>query len=72
MGKHAVLGTELAESRVKQAAPEQGCQNRESVQRQYPTLWTETEKVFTIIRVKSLYELDCARVPMRRAFPTDP
>ena len=41
--------TKLAESRVKQAAPEQGCPNRESVYRQHPTLWNETEKVFTII-----------------------
>ena len=57
---------------IKQAAQEQGCPNRASVYRQHPTLWTETEKVFTIIRTKSLYELDCGRVPMRRAFPTDP
>ena len=71
-GEHAVLGTELAKLRVKQAAPEHGCQNCESVQRQHLTLWTETEKAFTIIRAKTLYELDCARVPMRRAFPTDP
>ena len=44
-----VLGKELAESRVKQAAPEQGCPNRESVYRQHPTLWNKTEKAFTII-----------------------
>ena len=69
MGKHAGPWNGAAQSRVIQAAPEQGLsKSRERIQAA-PHLVELDGKAFTIIRAKSLNELTAVWVPSPQSFP---